>query len=110
MTSPYTPHDPSAPPMNGASAPMGHPAPQYAPSPYPAPQRPRRNPLSVVALVLAFLVFGIGGLVCGFISLHQNHVRGLRGNGLSWAALIIGALHCSISVLVIMLFARIFGG
>lgn len=119
---------PGAPPAFPSRS--AHPAPNYGPSaaafgnpvltptsgntgvgilppPVPHPAPGARNGVSTVAFVLSLFFFGIGGLLLGFISLHQNHVRGTRGNALSWAAMIIGGVHLATTIVIIFFLVRI---
>lgn len=55
--------------------------------------------LAVVAIALAF-VAPIGGVVVGFIARHEVRRTGERGDGLAFAAILIGATLTLFGVLV----------
>ena len=75
---------------------------------YPQPNRPRMNPMSVLTLVLSFF-FGYVAVILGVISLRQNWVRGTRGNGITWAGIIVGAVFGVLQGCVVLLLFWVIG-
>lgn len=74
--------------------------PQYAPPQYAPqaamPQASDRAPMSGLAIATLIVSFfaGLPAVVMGVFALRQIWVRGLRGTGLAWAGIIIGAIVC----------------
>lgn len=60
---------------------------------------PPLSVLAVVSIVLAF-VAPIGGLVVGFIARHDVRLTGERGDGIAFAAILIGATLTLFGVIV----------
>ena len=69
--------------------------PQYAPQPpmYQAPVRAPMSGLAIATLIVSFFA-GLPAVVMGVFALRQIWVRGMRGTGIAWAGIIIGAIVC----------------
>lgn len=89
-----------APPGAHYAAPGAQYAPQaaqYAPPGSPqVPMYQARPPVSGLAIATLIVSFfaGLPAVVMGVFALRQIWVRDLRGAGLAWAGIIIGALVC----------------
>ena len=74
-----------------------------------APPAPPLNPLSIVALVLAFLV-PPGGIICGHVALGQIKRTGQGGHGLALAGTIVGwilTVLIAVAALLVVLFSAL---
>ncbi|MET4001959.1 MULTISPECIES: DUF4190 domain-containing protein [Arthrobacter] len=85
-----------------APAPYGQqpPAPYgQQPAPYGAPAVDPGKTLSIVAIILPFVGFGLVGMILGFVALSKSKKAGFGRNTLALVAVIIGGLAVVASII-----------